>query len=172
MEDEASIAGSRFMLSTNSKGELVMLRKSVLSFALLLMVALSSIFPAGLHGTAANLPEAPDGVVLVTPRWVSLHQDMVSLTITGSWFTPGGRVYVVLLDQWGVTLGPHRWVTASEPIYGPNGSTDPTNGYVAGGLIRETFEYACGSELLLMALDGASNTWSATMPVPLQGCNG
>lgn len=148
-----------------------MLRKSMLSCAFALLFVLSSLLPVTLSTAAANEPSAPDGVVLITPRDVSLDGMMVHLTVTGSWFTPGGHVYIVLLDQWGVSALPNRWVNASEPIYGPNESTDPTNGYVIGGSIRETFDYPCGSELLLMALDSFSNTWSAVMPVPHMACD-
>jgi hypothetical protein len=148
-----------------------MLRKTLLTFVFMLTIALSSIYPAGLPSAAANLPGAPEGVVLITPRHVSLDGMMVHLTVTGSWFTPGGRVYIELLDQWGVMEGPDRWVTASEEIFGPNGSEDPAEGYVSGGTLHESFEYPCGSEFLLLALDATDNTWSSVVRVPHMACD-
>jgi len=62
------------------------------------------------------------------------------VTVAGAGFTHGGLVYIALYDQWGVTLQETRWTTASPEIFGPNGSMDPAQGYIAGGLVSEGFE--------------------------------
>jgi hypothetical protein len=62
-----------------------------------------------------------------------------AILVTGQDFTPGGQVYIVLHDQWGMELHETRWVSASVTTLGMNGSRDPALGYIRGGTIHETF---------------------------------
>ena len=102
------------------------------------------------------------------------------VTISGNGFTPGGRVYVALYDQWGAALYETRWVTASERYFQPplNLGTGDDLVFDTGGTIAEAFvivpavlEIAAGSQhnaplacttaLMARAYDQDSATWSA-----------
>lgn len=62
-----------------------------------------------------------------------------SVSVTGRNFSPSGEVYLAFYDQWGMGLFETRWVTASAPFHGPNGSQDPANGFSPGGSIYGLF---------------------------------
>lgn len=68
-----------------------------------------------------------------------------SIVISGQGFSPGQPVFIALYDRWGVLEQETRWVTASESVYGPNGSLDPARGYQAGGNVREAFAIDFGT---------------------------
>lgn len=118
-----------------------------------------------------------------------------SIVVSGSGFTPGGPVYIALYDRWGATLHEARWVIASEPIYQPTDSVDPGLGFASGGNIREAFEMAtatvygpngsqdpaqryvagdegaqtfvstCDAPLMVRAFDQQTNAWSNLLNV-------
>jgi hypothetical protein len=109
-------------------------RQLVLMLALVGLVALGS--------PIAHAEQAPQVAPAISPflsAASAVAQAPGSVLVTGRNFTPGSRVYVALYDQWGMELYETRWVTASETIYGPNGSQDPATGFSRGGVIAETF---------------------------------
>ena len=83
-----------------------------------------------------------------------------AIVVTGDTFTPGGDVYVALYDTWGQHLYETRWVTASVEAYGINGSTDPAQGFKAGGKILEKFDHLCGGSVMVRAYDQSTDSWS------------
>ena len=93
--------------------------------------------------------------------------------MAGQGFTPGGRVYVALYDQWGAALFETRWVTASERYFQPplNLGTGDDLVFDTGGTIAEAFVIepavlevaglACTTALMGRAYDQSTATWSA-----------
>lgn len=107
---------------------------------LVLMLALAGLVALG--SPVAHAEQAPQVAPASSPFLSSAASSVQapgSVLVTGRNFTPGSRVYVALYDQWGLDLYETRWVTASETIYGPNGSQDPATGFSRGGAIAETF---------------------------------
>lgn len=92
-----------------------------------------------------------------------------TISVSGATFTPGGAVYVALYDPWGAALHETRWITASQTVYGPRGSTDPALGYRQGGTVRETFDGLCGSTVMVRAFDQETAMWSNWMNVDSTG---
>jgi hypothetical protein len=110
------------------------------------------------------------------------------IAVHGDGFTPGGLVSIVLYDRWGQDVyapvrtvasvgqfGPngssdpaqgyvapgtlsHHLDLTTDATYGPNGSADPAQGYVPGEAVAGTF--ACGQELMVRALDYRTSTWT------------
>jgi hypothetical protein len=118
--------------------------------------------------------------------------------VRGQQFTPGGQVYVALYDRWGVQRFETRWVSASEELWGMNGSRDPALGYVHGGSVIERFSLSdeafgpngsrdpalidvpddpggdlmarsCTTMLMVRALDVEQNVWTNTIDAEM-GC--
>jgi hypothetical protein len=91
-------------------------------------------------------------------------------TVTGTGFTPGGRVYLAIYDQMGAQLYETRWITASlattgwrhEPGYGVLGRTLVD---IPGGALRESFGQLCGATAMMRAYDQATATWSNWLAV-------
>jgi hypothetical protein len=105
-----------------------------LSLVLAILGLLIVGHPNAIAGTRQGLGSEPprlDEVVVVPQQGV--------ITVTGQDFTPGGQVYIALYDRWGVQLYETRWITASDEMFGLNGSRDPALGYVRGGTISEVF---------------------------------
>ena len=164
----------------------------VLIIAILGLVALG-----GQVAHASNTQVAPvDSPLLIEAS--ATHQSPELVVVRGQNFTPGGAVYVVLYDQWGMERHETRWVNASSTVYGPNGSQDPAIGFSQGGLIIEifgafetvygpngsqdpavgyvpaetgdaTFGSLCGSALMIRAYDLQKDAWSDVIDVA-PGC--
>ncbi len=125
---------------------------------------------------------------------VAIPQSPGSIVVSGQNFTPGGTVYIAMYDQWGMQLYPTRWVFASTPVFGPNGSQDPAQGYVRGGSIREVFTDTpaiygpngsqdpangyvaassagnlCGATAMIRAFDRQTSVWSNLLDIDA-GC--
>src|SRR4051794_40881806 len=90
-------------------------------------------------------------------------------TVTGTAFTPGGRVYLAIYDQMGSQLYETRWITASLPVVAV---TEPTGhegasftGSDQGGTLREAFANLCGATAMMRAYDQATATWSPWLTV-------
>ena len=132
-------------------------RRPVLLLALLGLAALGG---AATGGIAAANPADPSRSVPALIGASAMGERPGTITVTGEAFTPGGRVYVALYDQWGATLHETRWVTASGTVYGPNWSADPAAGFSRGGVLREAFGDLCGATPMARAYDQATATWS------------
>jgi hypothetical protein len=128
-----------------------------------------------------------------------------TVAVAGDGFTPDGIVRVVIQDLWevGPTVG--FWVIATDgaidehlpyltaATYGPHGSQDPAQGYVAAttyySLTSDTIYGANGSQdpaqgyaatgsawtggcpdLMVRGWDAHSDTWSNSLDVTLVGC--
>jgi hypothetical protein len=113
------------------------------------------------------------------------------IMVSGHGFTPGGRVYIALYDQWGMVLHQTRWVTASSRSFQPPQDLAPGESFSfdTGGNIAEPFamEWAalesaglpghittmdgvdCAAAVMVRAYDRSSATWSAMLDVEL-GC--
>lgn len=102
-----------------------------------ILVLLSLIVLSRPAVQAENLQVAPTASSLTIT--VSASTSPGSVVVTGEHFTPGGEVYVAIFDQWGTQLYEARWIDASIPVYGPNGSQDPAHGYSKGGDISQVF---------------------------------
>lgn len=126
---------------------------------------------------------------------VSTAQPLGSVRVTGDGFSPGGRVYVVLYDQWGQQLHENRWVTASATIdridgtgygsvqggmidetlgssgtiAGPHGNQDPVNQYIAGNPKNEVALNLCGTAVMVRAYDAQTEAWTSMLDVD-PGC--
>jgi hypothetical protein len=88
-------------------------------------------------------------------------------TVTGTGFTPGGRVYLAIYDQMGAQLYETRWITASLPVLAV---MEPTGHEAAsipgyGGTLHETFANLCGATAMMRAYDQVSTTWSTWLTV-------
>jgi hypothetical protein len=95
-----------------------------------------------------------------------------SIVVTGTGFTAGGDVFIGLYDQWGTQLYDPRWVVASQAVSGANGSADPANGYVRGGVISASFFIACQTGVMVRAHDGTTGVWTDVLDVDIvqSGC--
>lgn len=90
-------------------------------------------------------------------------------TVTGTGFTPGGRVYLAIYDQMGAQLYETRWITASRrmlAVVGPRLQEGaPFTGSRRGGTLRETFANLCGATAMMRAYDEATTIWSNWLTV-------
>jgi hypothetical protein len=90
-------------------------------------------------------------------------------TVTGTGFTPGGRVYLAIYDQMGAQLYETRWITASLPlltVLGPTGHEGASlAGFGRGGTLREAFANLCGATAMMRAYDEATTMWSTWLTV-------
>ena len=113
------------------------------------------------------------------------------IMVSGHGFTPGGRVYIALYDQWGMVLHETRWVTASTHNFQPPQDLAPGAGFSfdTSGNIAEAFplDWAveasapvlghgttmagvdCAAAVMVRAYDRSTATWSAMVDVDL-GC--
>jgi hypothetical protein len=62
------------------------------------------------------------------------------IAVQGQHFTPGGLVYIAVYDRWGVDVHVHLWTIAAGEQFGPNGSMDPAQGYIAAGSLAEVID--------------------------------
>ena len=92
------------------------------------------------NGIASSSSAQPASVLPVLINAVTSAVNPGTIMVRGGNFSPGGLVYIALYDQWGATLHETRWVTASTTVYGPSGSQDPAQGFIAGSGIGEWFE--------------------------------
>jgi hypothetical protein len=133
------------------------IRRHRASFVLVL--ALLSVVLLGTGGAAA----APAGPALTSAAGIAGAPGTIA--VTGSGFTPGGRVYVALYDVWGAKLYETRWTAASPTGYGPNGSQDPAVGFDHGGALSAIFGRLCGTTPMVRAYDESTETWSNWLDV-------
>lgn len=154
-----------------------------------LMVAIAGLLILEIPGAFARdsqVPVAASPILIdalaVTPEG--------SVMVMGRNFTPGGEVYIALYDQWGKQLHETRWVTASDAVYGPNGSQDPATGFSRAGTINAilgaseaiygpngsqdpargyvagaSFPSLCGAEVMARAYDEQTDTWSDLLDI-------
>jgi hypothetical protein len=94
-----------------------------------------------------------------------------SILVSGSGFTAGGDVFIGLYDQWGKQAYETRWVVASQPTYGLDGSLDPAAGYVSGGWVNEVFAIDCRSGIMIRAHDRASGIWTDVLDIEVYTSN-
>ncbi len=103
-----------------------------------LVVCFLVLFGFGLNGLPASSAQTASALPVLNNAVVStIAPDTIE--VSGERFSPGGLVYVALYDGWGTALRETRWVASSPTVYGPNGSQDPAQGYLAGGGIEESF---------------------------------
>jgi hypothetical protein len=105
-------------------------------------------------------------------------------SIHGEGFSPGGSVYVSVTSTAYPAASESFWTVATTAVYGPNGSQDPANGYVAAGEIDERIVLEtetvygpngsqdpaqgyrpadaaiCPGQLQIQAFDSETRTWS------------
>jgi hypothetical protein len=116
---------------------LILTRNRVIICLLMLLTLGPSAIPHQALAQSAVTPVITSAVAASLPS--------ASITVTGNGFTSGGLVFVALYDQWGNSLEETRWTSASPAVYGPNGSIDPAQGYVAGGELNEVFNRVLGA---------------------------
>jgi hypothetical protein len=119
---------------------------------------------------ATALFGAPTPVPVPVPRLTDVSattQTPRLFTVTGTGFTPGGRVYLAIYDQMGAQLYETRWITASPALAVEAGPTDHEAAFIdgSGGTLRETFANLCGATAMMRAYDEATTTWSTWLPV-------
>jgi hypothetical protein len=109
---------------------------------------------------------------VATPSLVDVSATTLTprlFTVTGSGFTPGGRVYLAIYDQMGAQLYETRWSTAGLPLMalmGPTGHEAASlPGAGRGGMLRETFANLCGATAMMRAYDLETDTWSTWLTV-------
>jgi hypothetical protein len=138
--------------------------------AVVLIVILSALLVPGVHADSSVVADIAPKAQALTLNAGTIDSVTNSFTVTGTGFTPGGRVTIVLHDQWGILRYAYHTTVASEATYGANGSLDPANGYSAGGLINDVFDFQCGSELLVQARDNLTGSWSSAVEVDRKQC--
>lgn len=90
------------------------------------------------------------------------------LIVTGEQFTPGGEVDVGLFVSRDAHPAVLRSIRASEPILGPNGSSDPALGFQQGGFVGLTLGPWCQEATRVQAYDRHKATWSNGLNVDLR----
>ena len=93
------------------------------------------------------------------------------VTVTGTDFTPGGRVYLAIYDQMGAQLYETRWITASAPLPTVAGTTGHEAAFVRSGTFLATFANLCGTRAMMGAYDQTTATWSDWLTVQ-PACDG
>jgi len=86
-----------------------------------------------------------------------------TLVLSGSGFTPGGRVEVAVYDHAGTERLETRWGTATATIYGRDAHadpTDPTTGFTRAGVIGVDVGSRCGAPVRIKAYDQQTGRWS------------
>ena len=126
------------------------------STLLVLALVLVSVLIGGTR--SAPTLAAPGRPTLTNATALVSEPGMIS--VTGEAFTPGGEVYIALYDTWGAALHETRWISASQPIYGPNGSQDPARGFISGGNLSESLSGLCGQSVMARAYDQGTGAWS------------
>ena len=133
-----------------------------------LVVCFFVLFGFGLHGLQASSAQTASALPILNNAVVSTIAPGV-IEVSGERFSPGGLVYIALYDGWGEMLHETRWVASSPTVYGPNGSQDPAQGYVAGSDGGEAFAIACDAPLMVRAFDQRTTSWSNLLDVD-SGC--
>jgi hypothetical protein len=142
----------------------------------LVLAVLALAILSGAAGAGAHRPSAPDAgerAAAPAPSLIDVSattQTPALFTVTGTGFTPGGRVYLAIYDQMGARLYETRWVTAGlatttrhhEP---GDGMLPPTAVTTPGGNLSEAFGHLCGANAMMRALDQQTATWSNWLPV-------
>ncbi len=127
------------MIRSNSQQSFNPLRKALSLFAsalplvLVLLVALVTITDA------AHSP-----VPSSTLRIATVAHEPGLVFATGDGFSPGGTVLLTITSELVPDMSYSIWTTASEAVFGPNGSQDPAQGYVAAGEINTFFALNSG----------------------------
>jgi hypothetical protein len=155
----------------------------LLSAALILLITLlpqlataSSVVPTSYPVLLFSRNQAPE------PGVFAVH---------GEGFSPGGSVYLSVTSTNLPELSESFWTVATSAVYGPNGSQDPANGYIAAGEIdewiavtgetvygpngsqdpangyRESGAAFCNGNIEVQAFDSESRTWSNQVRVIL-----
>jgi hypothetical protein len=157
-------------------------RPRVIICLLFLMSLLPSAFIPGASAQGAGSP-----VLSITS---AVARPSTLLTVQGDGFSPGGLVHLVITDPVLATIRTDRWIVASTPQYGTNGSQDPVQGYVPAGSVIEVIDLfpaamygtngsqdpargyvsgsesaalgaGCGEDLVIWAYDLSTKTWSS-----------
>lgn len=91
------------------------------------------------------------------------------LMVVGEQFTPGGEVDVGLFVSGDAHPAVLRSIRASQPILGPNGSTDPALGFQQGGFVGLSLGPWCQEATTVRAYDRQRGAWSNELSAKL-GC--
>jgi hypothetical protein len=120
----ATLTGARLRIS---------FKRPVLSLLLVVLFWGSSSVPA----VAQTEPASP-----VLNAVVASTTQPGTIMVSGTGFTQGGLVFIVIHDQWGNSNHENRWVVASKFTYQPPQDVDPDEGFSfdTGGNIGEVFE--------------------------------
>jgi hypothetical protein len=122
-----------------------------LAAAILLLLVLAPLAPS-----LASAQPASGSALFVRATYLPTFSGLV--VIHGDGFTPGGLVQIALTDHEGTQVFHEVWTVATTAVYGPNGSTDPAQGYVAAGSVTE-----------LVTLDGGAAYGPNGSQDPAQG---
>ena len=151
-----------------------MCRAHIRSHVIRLLACLSLAFLAGSPGEAAATTNPLDAINAVTPGPVltgaaCTGEGQGVLMVTGEQFTPGCEVAVGLFMPDTADPAVIRAIRASQPIFGPNGSTDPARGFQSGGFVGIALGSWCQEARLVRAYDVQGGAWSNGLTVDL-GC--
>jgi hypothetical protein len=139
-------------------------------FALTMAIGVLAL---GFGGTAADEADHPrPAAPAPAPNLIDVSattQTPALFTVTGTDFTPGGRVYLAIYDQMGAKLYETRWIEASPTTTilrhelgdGPRGGDLVT----VGGTLQASFGHLCGATAMMRALDETTTTWSNWLTV-------
>jgi len=132
----------------------------------LLVIAAAFNVPAGSTG-AQDRVNPP----VLTGAWVT-PVDPCMLIVHGTDFTPGGKVFIAVLDPWGEQLNETRWTTASEGTLDADRSIEPNIGFDVGGVIYENFGPICGQQVMVRAFDQGTEAWTNVVDIIAIGLPG
>ena len=131
--------------------------------AVALLVAISFVAlvtPTSVDDWWADPPAPVPTLTDISATWTP-----TLFSVTGTDFTPGGRVYLAIYDQMGTQLYETRWITASLATTGLH--HEPGDGLsgrslvaIPGGALRESFGQLCGATAMMRGLDEITATWS------------
>jgi hypothetical protein len=138
----------------------------------LALIGLALVGPtaARASGGAGSIPAptaAPAGPVLTA---VAVAPGAIAVTGTG--FTPGGRVYLALYDAWGTPRHETRWIVAGPTAEYQDGSADHAAGFVIGGTFAQGFDHLCGDTALVRAYDQGTFAYTPWIEVDLAAFRG
>lgn len=131
----------------------------------------TTIVAAGLLFMLALLPLSitPVGAQPILSNSLSIQAAIVPdqsnlLALRGDGFSPHGLVFIAISDPSGSGMNQHLWTVASNAVYGPNGSMDPAQGYVAGGTVSQVISFDASSTFVTNGSDDPY--WGADIAIP------